>query len=274
MSVAYDLVLQPRKGWQPARMQELWWHRELLWFLIWRDIKIRYRQTLLGGVWAVVQPMFAAVTFTLLFHQVAGIPSETAPYPLFAFSGLMAWMFFANGVSLASNSLVGNQQLVSKVYFPRLFIPLAGVGALLVDLGLNVAFAVVLMLIYRWPFSVRILWLPLFLALAFLCTSGLGFLFSALNVRFRDVKYAVPYLVQMGLFLTPVIYPPTLIPERYRFVLALNPMAGIVGGVRYALLGTPIPMQSVALACLMSLLLFAGGLMAFRRMEMYFADVI
>jgi lipopolysaccharide transport system permease protein len=248
--------------------------RELLAFLIWRDIKIRYRQTLFGGLWAVIQPLAGMVVFTLLFNRLAHIGSDNAPYPVFAFAGLVCWTLFANGVSLSSSSLIGNQQLISKIYFPRIFIPLGSIGALLLDMVLNLLLMGGLMAYYHWPLSVNVIWLPLFLLLTLLTTCGIGFILSAVNVRFRDVKYVVPYLLQMWFFVTPVIYPNSFVPDRYQLLLALNPMTGVVAGFRHSLLGTAVRWEMIALSSLVSISLFIVGLFAFRRMETYFADVI
>ena len=271
---SFELTIRPRKGWQPLDFKEIFLYRELLSFLIWRDIKIRYRQTLLGGLWAVLQPLIAMLIFTFVFHRLAGMKSDGPPYPLFAFAGLTAWTFFSTAVSQSSNSLVSNQQLVSKIYFPRIFIPLGAVGALLLDLAFSLALLLLMMIYYRWPISVNILLLPIFVLGAVLAASGFGLVLSALNVSFRDVKYAVPFLVQMGIFVTPVIYPIHYIPERWQMLMGLNPMAGVVLGFRYALLGTEAPWSVMGVSLAVSLTLFVFGLLVFRRMERRFADVI
>lgn len=274
MNGSYELIIKPRRGWQPVDWREVFLHHELLGFLVWRDIKIRYRQTLLGGAWAVLQPLLAMLIFTFIFHRVAGVKSDGPPYPLFVFAGLAPWVFFSNAVSASSNSLVANQQLVSKIYFPRIFIPVGSVLALLVDLGFSLALQFCLMLKYRWALTEHALSLPLFMLAALLSASGVGLIFSALNVSFRDVKYAIPFLIQMGLFLTPVIYPVTYLPRRLQPLLALNPMTGVVMGFRWALLGTPMDWRVVNISLLVSVGLFVVGLLIFRRMERQFADVI
>jgi homopolymeric O-antigen transport system permease protein len=274
MAANYELVIKPRRGWQPIDWKEVVLHRELLGFLIWRDIKIRYRQTLLGGLWAVLQPLVAMLIFTFVFNRLAGVRSDGPPYPLFAFAGLVPWTFFANGISTSSNSLVANQQLVSKIYFPRVFIPLGSIAALLVDVGFSLVLLFALMIKYHWGLTYHALLLPIFIAAAFLSTSGLGLALSAFNVSFRDVKYTVPFLIQMGLFVTPVIYPMRYIPARLKLLIGLNPMTGVVLGFRSALLGTPADWGLIRLSLLMSLVLFIGGLLIFRRMERRFADVI
>jgi homopolymeric O-antigen transport system permease protein len=275
MASSFELVIKPRKGWQAIDFAEVYRYRDLFAFLVWRDIKVRYRQTLLGGTWAVIQPLVAMVVFTVVFHRLAGVGSDGTPYPLFAFAGLAPWTFFSTAVTQSSNSLVGNQQLVSKIYFPRFFIPLASVCALLLDLVFSLGLLLVLMVYYHWhaPLS-GLLFLPVFMVAAFLAAGGMGLILSALNVSFRDVKYAVPFLIQMGIFVTPVIYPIRYVPEKWRFLLGLNPMAGVVLGFRHALLGSHAPADVVAMSLLVSLVLFTIGLLSFRRMERRFADVI
>jgi lipopolysaccharide transport system permease protein len=274
MNGSYELVIKPRSGWQPINWREAILHRELLGFLVWRDIKIRYRQTLLGGVWAVLQPLMAMLIFTFVFNRLAGVRSDGPPYPLFAFAGLAPWVFFSNALTASSNSLVANQQLVAKIYFPRVFIPIGAVGALLVDLGFSLLLLFVLMIKYHWALTFHALELPVYILAAVLSASGLGLIFSALNVNFRDIKYAVPFIIQMGLFVTPVIYPVSYLPARLRPLLALNPMTGVVLGFRSALLGTPMDMGVLRLSLTMSVILFAVGLLIFRRMERRFADII
>jgi lipopolysaccharide transport system permease protein len=274
MASTVELVIRPRSGWQPIQWRDAVLHRELLGFLIWRDIKIRYRQTLLGGVWALLQPLLAMVLFTVLFHRLSGIKSDGPPYPLFVFAGTSVWTFFANAVSQASQSVVGNQQLVSKVYFPRIFIPLGAVGALLVDLFFSLGLLALLMLYYHWPVSIKLALLPAFILGAVLAASGAGLILSALNVSFRDVKYAVPFLIQMGLFVTPVIYPINYIPGNWKVLLGLNPMTGVVIGFRYALLGSEASWEIICISVAASLVMFTFGLFVFRRMEIQFSDVI
>ncbi|MDP9161729.1 MAG: ABC transporter permease [Acidobacteriota bacterium] len=274
MDSNFQLVIKPRTGWQPVNFKEAYLHRELLGFLAWRDIKIRYRQTLLGGLWAVLQPLLAMLVFTFIFHRLAGINGDGPPYPLFAFAGLIPWTFFSNAVSASSNSLVANQHLVSKIYFPRIFIPLGSIGAFLIDLAFSLVLLFSLMLYYHWSLSYRTLLLPIFIAAAFFSASGIGLALSALNVNYRDVKYAVPFMIQMGIFVTPVIYPIRYVPARWQTLAGLNPMAGVVLGFRYALLGSPAPGALIALSLITSVALFVGGLLIFGRMERRFADII
>jgi lipopolysaccharide transport system permease protein len=274
MSKPLELILKPHSGWQPIDLQELWSRRELLRFLIWRDIKIRYKQTIFGGAWAVLQPLLPMIIFTLFFNRLAGIQTDGAPYPLFTYSGLVLWTFFANSISISSNSLVGNQALVSKVYFPRVFIPMASIGALLLDLVIAVLLLFALMAYYGWPLSLNCMFMPFYVLGTVLASSGLGLILSALNVRFRDVKYAVPFFVQMGLFVSPVIYPLSYIPARYQLLLGLNPMSGMIIGFRHSLLGEPIDWALVALSAVTAIALFTAGLFIFRRTERRFADII
>jgi lipopolysaccharide transport system permease protein len=274
MPSSFEVTIRARTGWQPVDFKEIFLYRELLAFLVWRDIKIRYRQTLLGGLWAVLQPLIAMFILTFIFNRLAGVSSDGPPYPLFAFAGLAPWTFFSTAVSQSSNSLVSNQALISKVYFPRVFIPLGAIGALLLDLALSLGLLFLLMLYYRWPVSVSLLWLPVFTLAAVLATSGSGLILSAFNVSFRDVKYAVPFLIQMGIFVTPVIYPIRYIPGHWRILMGLNPMTGVVLGFRYSLLGSASPWPIMGLSLAMSLAIFVAGLLIFRRMERRFADII
>ena len=274
MPSSFEVTIRPRTGWQPVDFKEIFLYRELLPFLVWRDIKIRYRQTLLGGLWAVLQPLIAMLIFTFIFHRLAGVNSDGPPYPLFAFAGLAPWTFFSTAVSQSSNSLVSNQTLISKVYFPRVFIPLGAIGALLLDLSLSLGLLVLLMFYYRWPVSAKLFWLPVFILAAVLATSGAGLILSAFNVSFRDVKYAVPFLIQMGIFVTPVIYPIRYIPGHWRILMGLNPMTGVVLGFRYSLLGSASPWPIMGLSLTVSLVIFVVGLLIFRRMERRFADII
>ena len=274
MASTFELVIRPRKGWQPVDLRELWLNRELLGFLVWRDIKIRYKQTVLGGLWAVLQPLIAMVIFGVLFNRVAAISSDGSPYPLFVFTGLVVWTFFQNGVSLASNSLLASEQMIRRIYFPRVLVPLAQILALGLDLLISLGFLGGLMLYYRWPLSWSVLWLPLFLFGTCLVTAGLGFMLAALNVRYRDVKYAVPFFTQMLLFLTPVLYPIGHVPGRLRFFLGMNPMAGMVEGFRYALLGSPVSWRLMATSFAGALAMFVVGLFFLKRLERTFADLI
>jgi len=274
MSTPFELTIRPRKGWQAIDFKEIYVYHELLAFLIWRDVKIRYRQTLLGGLWAVLQPFIAMLIFAFIFNRLAHVQSDGPPYKLFAFAGLAPWTFFSASVTQSSNSLIANHQLVSKVYFPRIFIPLGAIGALLVDLFLTLGLLGVMMVFYQWHLTTAVFWLPVFIIGAVLAAAGTGLTLSALNVSFRDIKYVVPFMVQMGLFVTPVIYPAHYIPQKWQFLLGLNPMAGVVIGFRHALLGTAASWQVMGASLAVSLFLFISGLLIFRRMENRFADII
>jgi lipopolysaccharide transport system permease protein len=274
MTKSFELLIKPSAGWRAIDWREIWLFRELFFFLVWRDVKIRYRQTALGVAWAVLQPLALMLIFTAVFNRLGHIDSGGPPYALFAFAGLLGWTFFANAVSASSNSLVGNQNLVSKIYFPRVFIPLGATGALAIDLVLNILLCLPLLAYYRWPVTPALLWLPLFVLGTFVVASGVGFTLSALNVQFRDVKYVVPFLVQAGMFVTPVIYPVSSVPEPYRLWLGLNPMAGMVEGFRHAILGTPACWGLIGVSAAVSVVLFIGGLFVFRRLERRFADLI
>jgi lipopolysaccharide transport system permease protein len=274
MASTYELVIQPRKGWQSIDLRELWHYRELLGFLIWRDIKVRYKQTALGGLWAVLQPFVGMVVFGVLFQKVAAIRSDGSPYPLFVFTGLVIWTFFSNGLTLSSISLVQSEQMIRRIYFPRILVPLGQVLALFLDLAISLIFLAGLMVYYHWPVSMNLVWLPFFLFGSCLVTAGFGFMLSALYVHYRDVKYAVPFFTQMLLFLTPVLYPMEHVPGSLRFLLSVNPMAGMVEGFRFALLGSPVSWTLVATSYAEALVLFAMGIFFLRRLESTFADVI
>lgn len=251
--------------------KDLWGHRELLYFLTWRDVKVRYKQTLLGATWALLQPLLLMLIFTFVFGRLVGVKSGGVPYPLFAFAGLLPWMFFANAVTNSGNSLIGNTNLIKKVYFPRIIIPTAAVAAGLVDLGIGFLLLVVLMFYYGAGLHLSLLLLPLLIALVTLLALGVGMWMSALNVKYRDVRYALPFLIQVWLFASPVIYP---VPERWRWLLALNPMTGIVQGFRAAFFGQPVDWGTLVLSAVITLLILAYSTFTFIRMERSFADVI
>jgi lipopolysaccharide transport system permease protein len=274
MAYKYELVIKPSVGWRPIDFREIWRYRELLWFLVWRDLKIRYRQTALGVAWAVLQPLIMMLTFTVFFNRLGRIESGGPPYALFAFVGLLGWTFFANAVTASSSSLIGNERLISKIYFPRLYIPLGGIVALAIDLVPSIFLCFLLMAYYRWPLTAAVFWLPIFIFGTFLAASGVGLMLSALNVQFRDIKYVIPFLVQFGLFVTPVIYPVDLVPEKYRIWLGLNPMSGMVEGLRYAFLGGSANWRLITESMTVSVALFVAGTFVFRRMERRFADLI
>lgn len=268
------LRIRPRRGWQAFDLRELWYYRELFGFLVWRDIKLRYRQTFLGGLWAILQPLIAMLIFSALFGRVAAMHTTGTPYALFAFAGLVPWTFFANAIGLASNSLVSSEQMIRRIYFPRVLIPMGTIAAFGFDVLVSLGFMAVLLVYYHVAFTATLLWLPVFILGVFLFTSGLGLMLSAVNVRFRDIKYIVPFMTQMAFFVTPVIYPLSYVPGKFRILVSLNPMTGMVEGFRYALLGSPVSWTLVAGSCGAALLMFALGAGIFLRMERVFADVI
>jgi lipopolysaccharide transport system permease protein len=270
------LVLEPDKStWGIPDLAELWEYRELLYFLIWRDIKVRYKQTALGASWAVIQPFFIMVVFSLFFGRLAGVPSDGVPYPIFAFAALVPWTFFATGLQKASNSLVASQSLIKKIYFPRLAIPVAAVVSGIVDLAIAFMVLIGMMLFFGMAITTKILVLPFLVILAILTALGAALWLSALNVRYRDVGLAVGFLIQLWLFATPIAYPSSLLPEPWRTLYGINPMAGVVEGFRWALLGVetaPGPMVLVSAG--VTILLLLGGAVYFRRMERSFADIV
>lgn len=256
------------------RLRELWTYRELLYFLTWRDVKVRYKQTALGAVWAVLQPVATMAVFSIFFGRLAKMPSDGFPYPIWTYAGLLPWQLFAYALGESANSLVGNQALITKVYFPRLVIPISAVIAGLLDFA--IAFLVLLvMFVYYGIVPTAAVWtLPLFLILAVANALAVGLWLSALNVTYRDVRYTIPFLTQFWLFVTPIAYPSSLVPERWRALYGLNPMAGVVEGFRWALLGTDPPGPLLAVSTGMVVALLAGGLYYFRRMEKTFADIV
>ncbi len=270
------LRIAPSKGWVPLKLKDLWEYRELLYFLIWRDIKVRYKQTALGATWAIIQPFFTMVVFSIFFGHLAKVPSDGIPYPLFSFAALVPWTFFANGLSQSSNSLVGSGTLITKVYFPRLIIPLASVFSGIVDFVL--AFLVLLgMMVYYglFPTTINVLWLPLFLLLALTTSLGVGLWLSALNVEYRDVRYIVPFITQFWMLATPIGYPSSLLQQPWRTLYGLNPMVGVAEGFRWALLGTnTAPGPIIAVSSAAAVLILVTGAFYFRRMEKTFADLV
>lgn len=267
--------IQASHRWVPLQLHELWEYRELFYFLTRRDIAVRYKQTALGAAWAILQPLMTMVVFSLFFGALAHIPSDNLPYPIFAYVALVPWSFFAYGLNQSSESLVGSANLIKKVYFPRLVIPIASVLSGIVDFTLAFLVLLGMMLYYRITPTVNIMWLPCLLLLAFSTALGMGLWLSALNVQYRDVRYTVPFLIQLWLFATPVAYPSSLLSEPWRVVYALNPMVGVVEGFRWALLGTDTAPGSIIIASsLATLLILIGGAFYFRRMEKTFADVV
>ena len=267
--------IEPSRGWIPLNLRDLWEYRELLYFLAWRDIKVRYRQTVLGASWAILQPFFTMVVFSLFFGELAGIPSEGVPYPIFSYVALVPWQFFANGLTSSADSIVSSANLIRKVYFPRLVIPSAAIGSGLVDFGLAFLVLLGMMAFYGIVPTVNVLWLPLLLLLALVTSLGAGLWLTAMNVQFRDVRYAVPFLVNAWMFATPIAYPSSLLEEPWRTLYGINPMAGVVEGFRWALLATDTqPGSMVLVSAAVAVVMLVSGAYYFRRMEKTFADVV
>ncbi len=270
----HHIHIEPSKSWFSLSFKELWLYRELLFFLTWRDIKIRYKQTVLGFAWAVLQPVMTMVVFSVFFGRLAKIPSEGIPYPIFSFAGLLPWQFFANAINVSTNSLVTNANLVTKVYFPRLFVPISSVISGLVDFGIAFLVLVAMMIFYHFTPTIGILLLPVFLLLAFITAMGVSLWMSALNVKYRDIRYLVPFLSQFWFYATPVTYPSNLLSEPWRTLYGLNPMVGVVEGFRWALLGTNPPQSMIFVSAVISITMLVTGLFYFNRTEKTFADVI
>jgi len=278
-AVKKQIIIEPSRGWISLQLRVLWQYRELLYFLIWRDLKVRYKQTALGIGWIILQPLISMVIFSFLFGGLLEVPSGGVPYPIFVYAGLLPWNYFANSLNRSSTSLVNNQNLITKVYFPRLVVPISGVMSGLVDFSVSFIVLIVLMIIFKFYPTPYIVFLPGFLLLAIITALGFGLWLSALNVRYRDVNYITPFLIQIWMYLTPVIYPVTIIPEKLRFLLALNPMTGVVEGFRWALLGDQLtdvqpPGSIFLLSIAISLFVLVSGTMYFRRTERKFADII
>ena len=269
-------VIKARTGAARLNLAELWEFRELIYFLAWRDILVRYKQTVIGVLWALVRPFVTIVVFTIVFGRFARVPSGSIPYPVLALAGLIAWQLFSTAFSESSSSVVGNSQLVSKVYFPRLIMPLSAIVSSLADFVVTLAMLAMLMLWYRVPVSPTVAWLPLFLLLCLIIALGSGIWFAALYVRYRDIRHLIPFIVQLGLYISPVGFPSSIVPERWRFLYSLNPMAGVIDGFRWSLFGgrNPIYMPGLALSIVLSIAILISGAYYFRNTERLFADII
>ncbi|MBN1954935.1 MAG: ABC transporter permease [Anaerolineae bacterium] len=268
-------IIKPSRGWISLRLGELWEYRDLLYFFTWRDVKVRYKQTVLGAAWAIIQPFFTMVVFSIFFGQLAGISSDGVPYPVFAYAALVPWTYFANALTQAGNSLVQHERIITKVYFPRLLLPISSVIGGLIDFAIAFVVLLGMMLVYGILPTAAVWTLPLFFLLAVLTALGVGLWLAALNVEYRDVRYAIPFLIQFWMFATPIAYPSSLVPERWRALYGLNPMAGVIEGFRWALLGqTDPPGPLLAVSAAMVVVLLLSGLFYFRRMEKTFADVV
>ena len=269
------LRLEPSRGFLRINLRAVWEYRELLYFLVWRDIKVRYKQTALGAAWAILQPVMTMIVFSVFFGRLAKMPSDGIPYPVFAYAALLPWQLFAYALGESGNSLISNQGLITKVYFPRLVIPISAVLAGLVDFGIAFAVLLVLMLYYGIMPTAAVLLLPLFIVFALATALAVGLWLSALNVKYRDVRYTIPFLTQIWMFATPVAYPSSLVPEPWRALLGLNPMAGVVEGFRWALLGKATPPGPILIVSVVAVIaMLVGGLLYFRKTESTFADIV
>lgn len=274
MSSTETTTIEPKRFLRSFDLGDLWRHRELLFFMIWRDVKIRYKQAAFGIAWAILQPVVTTIIFTLIFSSLARFDTADVPYPLFALSGVMVWLFVHTSITMASNSFVTNTNLVTKVYFPRLILPLAATFAALSDLILSVVIVVLMMFYFGVAVTPQLLLAPLFLILAIGLAASLGTLFSALNVRFRDVKFALPFVLQVWMIASPIFYPPSLLSEKWRLVYAINPMVGILEGVRASLFGTAIDWQVVGVSGISIVVITVISLFVFKSMEDDFADIV
>ncbi len=268
------VVIEPRRGSIAINLHDLWQYRDLLYILALRDIKVRYKQTVLGILWAIIQPLFMMIIFTLFFGRLAKIPSDGIPYPLFAYAGLLPWTFFSNALNSSGNSLVGNSSLITKVYFPRMIIPIAAVGSGLIDFVIAFGLLVLLMLYYNIGFSLNILMLPILTLLTALLTIGIGMWMSALNVKYRDIRYALPFLIQLLMFATPIIYPSSLIPDKWRWLFMINPLTGLVEGYRSAIFGKPFDLTGLSISIFIIFVVLIYSAYTFRQMERSFADIV
>lgn len=269
------LRIEPRRGWISLGVAELWEYRELFYFLTWRDIKVRYKQTVLGASWAVIQPVVMMVIFSVFFGRLAGVPSDGIPYPIFSFAALVPWTFFSNGLNHSAISLVGNANLIKKVYFPRLIVPIASVLSGMIDFVLAFVILFLMMFYYGIYPTVNVIWLPFLMLLALITALGVGLWLSAMNVQFRDVKHTLPFLIQLWLFATPIAYSSTLLDEPWRTIYGLNPMVGVVEGFRWALLGVEANSANlIVVSVIVAIVILISGLYNFRRMERTFADVV
>ncbi len=268
------VVIQPNQGWKLISFRDLWAYRELLFFLTWRDVKVRYKQTALGAAWAILQPLFMMLIFTIFFGRLAAVESAGIPYPLFALAGLVPWTFFSNAITASGNSLVGSSHLISKVYFPRLIVPAAAMLAGLVDFALAFLLFIVMMLYYRVGVTVQVMFLPVLVLLTALFALGVGTWMAALNVKYRDVRFALPFLIQLWLFVSSVILPSSALGPKWRRVLLLNPMSAIIEGYRASLFGLPFDWPALAIATLITFAVLFYSIFSFSRVERSFADII
>ena len=268
------LVIRPPRKWVPIDLGELWSYRELLFFFVWRDVKIRYKQTGLGVAWAVIQPLFTMLIFSVIFGGLAKIPSDGVPYPLFSLAALLPWQLFSEGMTRSTTSMVANANIITKVYFPRLIMPIAGIISPIVDFLVAIGILVLMMAYYGFVPTMNVVFLPLFVLLALATSLGVGLWLSALNVQYRDFQYTVPFLIQIWMYASPVVYSTNLVPAKYQLLYGLNPMAGVIEGFRWALLGSAPPSGVIALSVVVVLVLLVSGAFYFKKMEQYFADIV
>lgn len=270
------IIIKPPSGWSALDLHDLWIYRELIFFMTWRDLKVRYKQTLLGASWAVLKPFLNMVVFTIFFGGLAKVPSEGVPYPIFSFAALLPWELFSNALSISSRSLVQNRHMITKIYFPRVILPLSSTLSGVVDFLIAFVILLAMMAFYRIQPTLNMLTLPLFLLLAIVAALGVGLWLSALNVLYRDIGYITPFLTQFWLFITPIVYPTSMIPEQWRVLYSLNPMTGVVEGFRWAILGTQqgAPGLTLYISIAVSVVLLVSGMYYFKRMERHFSDLV
>ncbi len=268
------IVIRPPRRWVPVDFNELWEYRELLYFFTWRDVKLRYKQTGLGIAWAIIQPLFLMVVFSLFFGGLAKIPSDGVPYPLFSLAALLPWTLFAEGMTRSTISMVSNAGIMTKVYFPRLIMPVASIMSPFVDFCVAFCILMLMMVYYGFVPTINVIFLPLLVVFAMMTSLAVGLWLSALNVKYRDFQYTVPFLIQIWMFASPVVYPASMVPQQFRFLYALNPMTGVIEGFRWALLGTNPPTTMIFISLGVVIVLLISGVFYFRRMEQYFADIV
>lgn len=267
-------IIEPTRGWLPIDLRELWEFRDLLYFFTWRDIKVRYKQTFLGFAWAIIQPFLAMLIFTLFFGLLAKLPSDGIPYPIFAYAALLPWTLFSESLTRSTSSMVMNANVLKKVYFPRVALPISSVLSPLLDFGIAFTILILMMVYYAITPTVNIIWLPALILLTLMTSLGIGLWTSALNAMYRDFQYVVPFIVQIWMYASPVVYSASMIPEQYRFLYGLNPMAGVIEGFRWALLGAEAPGSVILVSVAISLIILITGAFFFRRMERTFADEV
>lgn len=268
------MIIRPSKGWIPHDLKELWDYRDLIYFFSWRDIKLRYKQTALGFSWAIIQPFLAMVVFTLFFGNLAKVPSDGVPYPIFAYAALLPWTLFSEGMTRSTNSMVLNSNIIKKVYFPRLILPISGILSPIVDFVIAFTILVGMIIYYGIYPTMNVIWLPAFLLLAIITSLGIGIWLTALNAMYRDFQYIVPFLVQIWMYASPVVYSASIVPSKYQILYALNPMAGVIEGFRWAILGTEAPSIIILVSALISILLLVTGVLYFTHIEKTLSDVV